>query len=258
MRWALVLAVAWAVLVPAGAQAWREPTYEERLELGDALDYPACYVGTISTVDQRWASVWVPDPDCPAYVDTVIVLHNDPAEGGWVGMDVYDREDRVCGPDTPMAVGQDLRWDDEAACGPASRDIFAIDLYRLRVEPRSLVQGAHGAFKGLRWKGWGGARAFARGWLVYGDAYTRRTLRARVRIVLSKHGVCGRRRVYFKRRVEVVHARDRHWTRYLTGAHTWACPGLGSVKHQPIGSQHVIGPASRQRPGPWPPKGKLR
>ena len=75
----------------------------------------------------------------------------------------------------------------------------------------------------LRWSGWGGASATARGTLDYADRTTR--FRAPVHVRVSRIATCGTRRAYLRRTITFDRAADRRrWGRALGGTTDLTCP----------------------------------
>jgi hypothetical protein len=111
-----------------------------------------------------------------------------------------------------------------AQAAAQSGRVYAIDYIRgLRYKPKTLPEGAHGLYVGLRWRRWGQSRAFGRGWLDYADRTTH--FRVRIRIVLSLIRSCSGRRAYRRFKMQSVHGgTDRRRVRPFAGTRHLRCP----------------------------------
>jgi hypothetical protein len=208
------------------ALADRPPSAEEASAIltdFGASSEPSCYDVRVSEVDPAWARVTfaraLPDETPDEYLarcnpsDGLTVRHNDSTSWRSVtaGSDFY-----LCPiKGVPTDVALDLR-----ICRRPERVLIPRGtsyVYR----PRTLIQGAHGAYTHLRWHNWGKPSATATGVLEYEDAYTH--FRARVRLRASARQQCRTRLVYLRLRVSGVRQHDRRLIGSLAGTNNLEC-----------------------------------
>lgn len=227
----LVAAVMVVVALGAAhvALADRPPHADERgaiLAGVGARSGPSCYTIRVSTVDASWASVTFAPAEPGESVDEYVDRCN-PADGltlvhratsGW--RRAWEGEGGAGAPfcpvmGVPTAVARDL-----AACRKRGRVLIARGtsyVYR----PQSLIQGAHGTYVRLRWKGWGKPKATGVGLLKYSDRYDNFT--ARVRLRASHIELCLGHRVYMRLSTSGIRAVDRRRLGALAGTIDLAC-----------------------------------
>jgi hypothetical protein len=208
------------------APAARQASQEEADAIGAAYDaLPFCSDASISTVDSTYAT-WSLIPTGCGYRDPrdtgpeypIVLAHQ--TNGVWA--DYYqssDTNDACEAAHIPPAVGSDLH-----VCRPASKRIYVIQGGAFRYRPRTLVQGAHGAFVRLNWHGWGRPAATADGTFTYSDSYDH--FAAPITARLSYVALCGSRRIYLHLKIAARDHRDRRRLRFATGTRELSCePG---------------------------------
>ena len=129
----------------------------------------------------------------------------------------FDEQPCPLDPAVPDVVARDF-----GLCFRPSRQAYAVVGVYLRARPRLLIQGAHGAYRKLRWQHWGKPTAAARGELDYVDNYM--TLRAPVKVTLSQLRYCGHRRTYLRQKVTPLRRSDRRKLSFATGTIDLSCP----------------------------------
>lgn len=149
----VVALVATLAVVPA-AQARRAATPVERQAMAVAAGIPAqCAVAVVSTVDQGYGSVRASDTvGCPESGGYSAVRRTGAAweEVGVISKDVTAR----CPDDVPVRAAHDLLL--------CRRPVTSLSCRSLKVRPTRCAAGSV-SLRGLRWRGWGSANAFARG-----------------------------------------------------------------------------------------------
>ena len=222
---AAAVAVTASLLLATGAGASRGATPEEHADIGASLGIdPACLTTVVSTAQDGWAKVKVTNAaGCPQG-DGIGIVYS--GTNGWSL--IYQGADDATGScgevtDVPAAVAADLEaCKAPTVAGPSTR-VYVPRGTRLVSRPGRLDHGAHSLLTGLRWSGWGGASAIARGTLDYADRTTR--FRAPVHVRVSRIATCGTRRAYLRRTITFDRAADRRrWGRALGGTTDLTCP----------------------------------
>jgi osmotically-inducible protein OsmY len=193
---ALLLAlVALGACVATAAFASRAATDQEAAAVAAAANSdPQCVTVRISTVDESYAELYsAQNPDCTD-ADGAAVFH----KSGTTWKDIYENSGQEgCPREMPQAVAIDFK-----ICSRPGKRVYIARLGHLVYKPRSLVQGAHGGYERLQWKGWNTATAVGTGVLDYQDAYD--TFDLKVRITLTSRGTCGNKRAYQHMKVRVL------------------------------------------------------
>ncbi|WP_155891753.1 hypothetical protein [Conexibacter woesei] len=174
-------------LVATSALASRAATDQEAAAVAAAAHSDVqCVTVRISTKDESYAELYsAQNPDCTD-ADGAAVFHN----AGGVWKSVYENSGQEgCPRELPQAVAIDFK-----ICSAPSRKVYVARDGRLVYKPKTLPNGAHSGFIGMRWTGWNTATAVGRGTMDYQDAYEK--FQVKVRVTLTSRKVCGSKRTY--------------------------------------------------------------
>jgi len=209
VAFALVVA-AMALIAAEPASASRKATEAERAAAAEAMGVPVeCATVEVSEVDEAWASFYGDESEACGAGDTAVLRAD--VTGRFQYVTVAPTELDFCplqGVPTPVAVDLDL-------CLRTTARTYVWEYVRqhLKVKPRTLPQGAHGAFQRLRWSTWNRSTAKARGVFIYDDAYENWKVPVRIRLYrprLCETGVW----LFTRRKLTAVRRRDRDRIRF--------------------------------------------
>lgn len=122
-------------------------------------------------------------------------------------------------PGIPDRVGVDL-----GVCAPPSRRVYLPSGAKLAFKPARFRYSRASSIEGVRWTGWGGARATGRGTFVYRDRYG--TMRARVIVTLFAIDLCGSDRTYLGSQLAPARPQDAAAIGSYRGRFYRQCPGV--------------------------------